>query len=117
MVLQIKLLLWETSVGKPRNRSASLAEQLGRTQTRTISRCLMVQCPACKDYDVHSSRWAGNFERIAAGMMLRRPVRCYTCFRRFYTWQFLEVKPRGAKSMKNISVSNDETIQNLKVSA
>jgi len=76
----------------------------------------MVQCPACKAYDVHSSRWSGKLERIAAGMMLRQPVRCYTCFRRFYIWQFATVMPRGAKNVSK-ALSKDDTIQNLKVSA
>ena len=73
----------------------------------------MLQCPACKDYDVHSSKWSSKLERIAAGMMLRRPVRCYSCFRRFYTWQFVEAKPRGVPP----SGGKDATIRNLKASA
>ena len=84
---------------------------------RKISRCFMIQCPACKDYDIHSSRWSGKWEHIAMGMMLRQPVRCYTCFRRFYASQFAQVKPRGGKSLKNVSVTHDETVRAFKASA
>ncbi len=76
----------------------------------------MVQCPACKDYDVHSSKWTGKWEHIAIGMMLRQPVRCYQCFRRFYIWQFASVKPRGGKSLSR-KITNEETVQSLKASA
>ena len=76
----------------------------------------MVQCPACKDYDIHSSRWSGKWEHVTMGMMLRQPVRCYTCFRRFYIWQFAVVKPRGGKGPAR-NMSADDTIQNLKASA
>ena len=55
----------------------------------------MVQCPTCKDYDVRSSRWTSVFERILLGAILRQPVRCYTCFRRFHVSSFATVKPRG----------------------
>jgi len=57
----------------------------------------MVQCPACKDYDIHRSRWSGIFERIAMILVLRRPVRCYSCYHRFHTWIFSTVKPRGTR--------------------
>jgi len=61
----------------------------------------MVQCPACKDYDIRRSGWSSIFERILFGLMLRRPVRCYVCFRRFHTWIFAEVKPRGPRVPRN----------------
>ncbi len=61
----------------------------------------MVQCPACKDYDIHRSEWSGVFERILFGLMLRRPVRCYICFHRFHAWMFSEVKPRGPRASRN----------------
>jgi len=56
----------------------------------------MLQCPACKDYDVHRSKWSGPLERLLA-VFLRRPVRCYSCYTRFYVWTFSAVKPRGTR--------------------
>jgi hypothetical protein len=56
----------------------------------------MIQCPACKDYDIHRSKWSGAFERILL-LLLRRPVRCYSCYSRFHTWIFTSVKPRGTR--------------------
>ena len=56
----------------------------------------MVQCPACKDYDVHRSNWSGPLERVLA-LFLRRPVRCYSCYTRFHAWVFSSVKPRGSR--------------------
>lgn len=60
----------------------------------------MVRCPACKDYDVRQSRWSGPIERALMTMVLRRPVRCYTCFARFTVWKFQEVKPRVLKDFE-----------------
>jgi len=56
----------------------------------------MVQCPACKDYDIHRSKWSGALERMFI-LFLHRPVRCYSCYSRFHTWMFLSVKPRGTR--------------------
>lgn len=56
----------------------------------------MVQCPACKDYDIHRSKWSGAIERVFI-LVLRRPVRCYSCYTRFHTWIFSSVKPRGTR--------------------
>ncbi len=57
----------------------------------------MVQCPVCKDYDVHESRWTGTFERVVFGAILHRPARCYSCFKRFHVVKFASLKPRGVK--------------------
>ena len=55
----------------------------------------MLQCPACKDYDIHRSRWSSAFERVLLSAVMRKPVRCYTCFRRFYVPIAETPKPRG----------------------
>ena len=60
----------------------------------------MVQCPACKDYDVRRSRWSSRFERILLTAIQRQPVRCYTCFHRFHAWIFDPVKPRGMRGSR-----------------
>jgi len=63
----------------------------------------MVQCPGCKDYDVHASRWTGWFERFTFAAILHRPARCYSCFNRFHVLMFRSVKPRGVRSGKPAS--------------
>jgi len=63
----------------------------------------MVQCPACKDYDIHRSRWSGALERVVL-LVFRRPVRCYTCYTRFYVWMFSSVKPRGTRYIPKAAV-------------
>jgi hypothetical protein len=55
----------------------------------------MLQCPACKDYDIHRSRWSSVFERVLLSAIMHKPVRCYTCFRRFHAPLSAPVKPRG----------------------
>jgi|tagenome__1003787_1003787.scaffolds.fasta_scaffold20966811_2 hypothetical protein len=56
----------------------------------------MVQCPNCKDSSVHESRWSSELARVLLATMFK-PVRCYSCFQRFYTWKFNQVEPRGTR--------------------
>ncbi|HEX4484650.1 MAG TPA: hypothetical protein VH088_00180 [Terriglobales bacterium] len=55
----------------------------------------MVQCPRCKDHDVHDSLWMSRRERWSSIVLLRKPARCYACMHRFHTWIFSALKPRG----------------------
>jgi len=61
----------------------------------------MLQCPACKDYDIHLSRWSNVIERTLLSVILRQPVRCYSCFHRFHASIYAVVKPRGLRSSRN----------------
>ncbi len=57
-----------------------------------------IRCPSCNHRDIHKSRSKNLFERVATGIILRKPVRCYDCYHRFTAWSFLRVKTRLASA-------------------
>ena len=54
----------------------------------------MIRCPRCYERDIHKSKARSFGERLMWLMILRRPVRCYSCTFRFTAWIFRRVKPR-----------------------
>jgi transcriptional regulator NrdR family protein len=54
----------------------------------------MLRCPRCYERDIHKSKGRSFGERLLWLLILRRPVRCYTCTYRFTTFIFRRIKPR-----------------------
>src|SRR5713226_5074644 len=42
------------------------------------------RCPRCKSSSVHRSRHRGLFEMVVLRLLLQRPYRCWSCYRRHY---------------------------------